>query len=461
MKRLLALSTIFAIAMSLASCGGSAATGSSQQNNPGSNLAPVFVTGEDAPLPSVVSFNITLNSIALNNSSGSVQVLTQPVTVDFARLLGLRSLIGFNSVAPGSYTSVTFTLASPVISYVNLGTTPPTLSTLNGTLTSSTVTVALPKPLVVSSSGLAGLHMDFDLRQSLQLDSTGQVTGTVNPNIDVMAVKASDDGGQITDFNGGLISVNVAGNSFLMQGPFGFQRTIDVNSNTQFNGSWSLNNMTPPEFVSLEGTVQADGSILASSMEVISTDRAFVSGKILAVNPISGPVQTVTIFVGEELPALSGIPVDTVLTLDISQVTRYDICFFDNWFTNMLFSNTSLVNGQRIFIGGDYDSSSNTFTPHMISLRRQGVVGGLVANSVNIVSGNQGSFQLQNSFLLGYVLGGPLTVNTGDGTNFVNINGLAGLQSAGMTNLVVRGLIFKNQSTGDPELWAHRVRILP
>ena len=138
--------------------------------------------------------------------------------------------------------------------------------------------------------------------------------------------------------------------------------------------------------------------------------------------------------------------------------TRYDVCFFDNWFTNVLFNNSSLVVGQRVFIGGSYDGT--TFTPQMISLRRQGVVGDLVSNSVNIVSGNQGSFQLQNNFLLGYVLGAPLTVQTGVGTRFVNINGLTGLQAAGSTNLVVRGLILKDQSTGAPQMWAHRVRVL-
>jgi len=75
--------------------------------------------------------------------------LTQPTTVDFARLVGMRSLLGFNTVAPGTYTGATITMASPVISYLNIGTTPPTVNTLNGTLTSSTVTVSFAHPMVV------------------------------------------------------------------------------------------------------------------------------------------------------------------------------------------------------------------------------------------------------------------------------------------------------------------------
>jgi hypothetical protein len=460
MKRFSVLSLLLAAAMGLAGCGGGGSNATSPPAN-SNNSAPVFITGEDAPMPSVVAFNITLDKITLNNSSGSVTVLSQPTTVDFARLMGLRALLGFNTVAPGTYNSVTFTMENPVISYLNLSNTPPILSTLNGTLTTSTLTVSLPKALTVASSGLAGLHMDFDLRQSLQVDGTGQVTGTVDPHIDVMAVKAGDDQGIITDLNGGLASVNASANLFVLQRPDGFQRTIDVNAQTNFNGTWSINNLAVPAFISVQGTVQADGSILASDVEVISNDRAFVSGRIIAMTTNNNAVQTVSIFVGEEMPALSGIPVDQVLTLDVSQVTRYDICFFDNWFTNLLFNDTSLVVGQRVFIGGTYDTTSNTLTPKMISLRRQGVVGDLVSNSVNITNGNVGNFQLQNNFLLGYVLGGPLTVDTGDGTNFVNINGLSGLQSAGTANLVVRGLIFKDPTSGNPVLWAHRVRILP
>jgi hypothetical protein len=238
----------------------------------------------------------------------------------------------------------------------------------------------------------------------------------------------------------------------------GVQATVRLNSQTEFNGSWSLNNLAAPAFVSVEGTVQADGSVLASEVEVISTTHAFVSGRVLAVNPTTGPVQTVTLFVGEELPTISSIPVDSVVTLDVSQVNHYAICFFDNWFTNLLFNNSSLVVGQRIFIGGDSDGT--TFIPQLISLRRQGVVGDPVANSVNITSGNRGSFQLQSNFLLGYVLGAPPTVQTGDGTHFANINGLIGLQAAETTNLVARGLVFKDQTTGNPQMWAHRVRVL-
>ena len=140
-------------------------------------------------------------------------------------------------------------------------------------------------------------------------------------------------------------------------------------------------------------------------------------------------------------------------------MNEYGICFIDNWFTNELFNSSSLVVGQRIFVGGTY--LSNAFTPRMVSLRRQGVMGSLVANSVNIVSGNQGSFQMQNDGLLTYSAGGPFTVDTVNQTIFVNINGLGGLQVAGTPNLLARGLVLYDPATQKPVVWAHRVRVLP
>ena len=133
----------------------------------------------------------------------------------------------------------------------------------------------------------------------------------------------------------------------------------------------------------------------------------------------------------------------------------------DNWFTNILFNSSTLAVGQRIFVGGTFDTTSNTFVPQRISLRRQGVEGDLVQGSVNIVSGNRGSFQLQNNLLMGYLLSGPLTVQTGNVTLFVNVNGLAGLQSAGAVKLRVHGLMLKDPTSGNPQLWAGRVRVLP
>jgi hypothetical protein len=466
MKRFFAVACLAALTAITIACGGGSS--STSLTTGGSNGSKLFITGEDAPVSSVVGFNITINSITLNNGSTTVTALSTPTAVDFGRLMGMRSLLGFNTIPAGTYNSVTFTFEgsspAPVINYVNLSVNPPVVTPLTGTLTQTTVTVPFPagQSLVVGNSGLAGLHIDFDLRDSLATDNAGQLTGMINPILTVAAVSASDDLGEITDFTGNVVSVNTSGNSFVMQGPYGFQETIDVNSNTLYNGSNSLNTLVPNAIVSVIGTVQADGSLLAAGVELISTDKAFISGRILAVNPSSGPVQTVSMWVGEELGTSGVIPVDTVQTINLSGVTTYEVCFFDNILTQQFFNDASLVVGQRVFIGGVV--SGGGFTPDMVSLRRQGVVGTLVSGSV-VVTGSAGSnlgyFQMQNDALMSYSAGGPFFVLTGDKTTFENINGLAGLQAAGTPNLIARGLVFKDSTTSKPVVVAGRVRVLP
>ncbi len=456
MKRALTLGSLILAIAAMVGCGGVSSTQNLQQGNP---AAAVFVTGEDAPLSSVVGFQVTLNSITLNGASNSPQLLAQPETVDFARLVGLRSPLAFNSVPADTYTSATFVLASPVISYVDMTQNPPALNTINGTLPTSptySMTVNFPTPMVAASNGLAGLRMEMDIRQSVAVDGSGQVTGTVNPVIYVKATKASDPDGQVTDLMGGLVSVNAAGNSFLLQGPYGRQLTVYVNNTTLFNSGWSINNMATPEFVAVQGAFQADGSLMASGVEVITTAQSFLSGRVLAeTTNSSGRVQQITMWVGETGADMVG-DVDSIQTIDVSQVSTYDVCFLNGPLTNAVFNDTTVVVGQRVFIGGSF--ASNVFTPTMISLRLQGVYGTFVPASVVAVNGNAGSFQLSNNGLVGYSVGGPVTVNTYNVTYFRNLTGLGQLQSTTTAiPVVARGLLLLDPVSGNPEVYAGMV----
>jgi hypothetical protein len=341
-----------------------------------------------------------------------------------------------------------------------MSTNPPQLKNFNGTLINSKVTVAFPAnaPLVVSNNSLGGLHMDFNLAKSLTISGS---TVSVNPVIYIQAVSASDDLGKITEFVGSVLSVG--GSSFTLQGPWGFQEIIDVDAQTQFNAGYSLSTIPANSIVAVQGILQADGSILASNAEVITTDSAFISGRVLAVN--NGT--TVTMFVAEELPNMSPtIPVDSVYTVDLSAVSsaNYKVCFFGNGLTQLLFNSSSIVMGQRIFVGGTFQN--NVFTPDLVSLRLQGVWGTFVPGSVVVGSNppNQGSFQMENNELMSLAYGGawqPFPVNTFNPTLFLNINGLSGLSNAGATNLVTVGLVFMDHTTSKPVVEAGLVAVRP
>jgi hypothetical protein len=460
MKRVFAsIILIMLVNLVLTGCGSNSSTSTTTMQSQSGN---VFVTGEDAPLPSVVGFDVTINSITLNGQSNSPQVISTPTTVDFARLLGLRSPLSFNSVPADTYSSATFVLVKPVISYVDMTQNPPALNTINGTLPQSpyTLTVNFPTPMVVGSNGLAGLKMDFDIRQSLAVGGNGQVTGVVNPAIYIKATRASDPDGQVTDLTGGLVLVNAPGNSFLIQGAYGRQLTIDVDSNTQFNGGWNINDLATPAIIGVQGVFQADGSLMASGVEVITTAQTFISGRVLQITVNgSDQAQSVTMWVGETGADLVS-EVDSIQTVDISAVTAYDICFLDGPITAALFNNTSIEVGQRVFVGGSYVNS--TFTSQMVSLRRQGIYGMFVPASVTATSDNAGSFQLSNNGLIGYAANGPVTVYTGNDTLFFNLTGLGALQADNTAvPLITRGLFLKDPVSGYPAIFAGLVAAPP
>jgi hypothetical protein len=458
MKKLLGFALLFALCLMGMGC---ASNSSSQGSNP--QTASVFMTGEDSPLSSVVGFNVTLNSVTLNGQDNSTAtVISTPTTVDFARLVGLRSPLAFNTVPADTYVSATFVLAAPVVDYITLNPSP-VVNPLNGTFPNSqstyTVTVNFPKPMVVKANGLAGLKMDMDIRDSVANDGNGNLvigpnnTIAVNPVIFIKATHASDPDGQVTDLMGGLVSVNAGSNSFVLQGPYGRQLTVYVNGNTNFNSGWSINNLATPAIVGVQGAFQADGSLMANSVEVITTSQSFVSGRVLALTTnASNQVQQITMWVGETGADMVG-DIDSIQTVDVSLLdnSKFDICFFNGPVTEAWFSNTTVVVGQRVFIGGSY--SNSVFTPEMISLRLQGVYGMFVPASVTVDSGNLGSFQMSNNGLVGYSVGGPVTVNTFNLTYFNNLTGLGQLQTTTTSiPLVTRGLLLA--PNGTPEVYA-------
>src|SRR5579862_2903211 len=164
-------------ALGFSGCGGSTSGSGTGENE----QASVFTVGTDAPLPSVVSCQIMVTGVTINNGTTNVPVLTTPQVVDFAQLSGLHQLIDLNSVPTGTYTSATVTLASPVIGFIDTTQTPPTITTINGTLSPATVTVNFPSQFMLSDSQMVGLRMEFDLHQSLLTDGNGNITGTVDP----------------------------------------------------------------------------------------------------------------------------------------------------------------------------------------------------------------------------------------------------------------------------------------
>jgi hypothetical protein len=463
MRRLSLAGLALAIALTLifAACGGGSSNSSTTTQTP--QQAQMFVNLSDAPLQSVLDFQITINSMTVTNGSSTATLVSTPTNFELTRLLGLRTLLGLNAVPAGTYTSATVTVSSPVITYLDTTTNPATVKTMNGSLTNSSFTIPINPGLVINGQGVGGLHLHFDLSQSLFTDTTGQITGQVNPTFTLRGFNdSSDPDWEIDEFLGTVASVNVSSSNFVFTRPDGRTFTIDTDSNTIWDGDGvsGLSNLAANMVVNVCGKVQADGSILADQVEVLSLNKSYMGGLILDVNPNSGTANNLTVLIREEIPTQATIPIYQPAQINLSSSTKYHIRYIPEDISKWVFNSGLMITGQRVGLAGDVDTTNSAqFDASRVTLRWQGHDGVAVAGSINTTNN---TFMFNADGLLGYVFGAPVKVYTFPGTAWLGgLNGIGDLTGAPTQKIRVVGLVLKDPVTNTPALLAVRVRQLP
>jgi Domain of unknown function (DUF5666)/Domain of unknown function (DUF4382) len=439
---------------------------SSSSTQPPASAGNVFTLGTDAPptLPGVISFQVMITGVSLANSSGSISVLSNPETIDFAKLSGLHQLLDLDQAAQGTYTQVIITGSTPVIGYIDTTQSPPALNTISATPSTFSVTVPLTKPLVVDQNDMVGLLIDLDLRQTIQV-SNGQVTGAISPTFIVTGLTADDSEAWIDCFRGGVVSTDSSSNTFTMQGGHGRQWNVTTNAQTEWDGGASFSNLAVNDIVEVSGTLdRVTHAIDANEVEILSQDGFFMGGLITYVNPSSpAPATEMQMYVRDELPDLSpSEPLGAIDTLTLDGSEKYYIADFHNPLTDLLFNNMTLAPGQRVGVGGKLNAGSNpAVTVKRVVLERQAQEGNWVVGSTQIQSGNTGSFQIDDNYLAGILLPQPLTVFTSSFTNFVNLSGLSALGGTQAIPLRIVGFVLVNQQTNQAVMVARRVEVPP
>jgi hypothetical protein len=442
---------------------GSALSQSTSSTTNSAQTGSVYVLGTDAPLPSVVSFSVGVQSITLSDGSSTpVSILNGAQTVDFARFNGLNTLLDFNSIPAGTYTTATITLGGGTLGYLN--TTPsaaPAIATMPATLTQSVVTINLAKPLVVNAGDMDALKFDFDLRKSVQVDANGQITGQVTPVLDLAALSASDPERYIDEFDAGVVSTDPASSTFVIQGPHGRQYTVQLSADTEFENNETIANLTTSSIIQVSGSFAPNSqTINADCVGILSQDGYWAAGLVTYVTPAQGAASSLNMYVRAELPADTGLTLGQIANINLTGSENYFVYRLHTPLTNFFFNSSLLVPGQHISIGGPASGAANaqSVTTRRIVLRHEGHAGQWVVGSTNTANG---TFTFNSDGLAGVLFNGPITVYTTSVTQYLGgLSGLSDLSGGSGFSIRVVGLVLKNPTTQQPVFVARSVEEL-
>jgi hypothetical protein len=437
-------------------CGGDGSQ-SSTTVNPQVATGSTFIVGTDAPMESVTSFSVQVQNITASDGTNTVSLISGSPTVDFARFNGLQTLLDMNDVPVGTYSTVTITLGPATLGYLDTSKAEPTIATQSANLTTSTINVTLTKPLVVAQAGApVGLHLDFNLRKSIQVDANGQITGTVTPTFNVAAVNNSDKGAYIDEFDAAVVSVNAGAQSFVIQGPHGRQFTVNVNGQTEWDGSATLSDLTSSSIVQISGTLdRADATINADEVAILSQNGFYAAGQITYVNPATGPAGSFDLYVRGLLPTTTGLSLGQIATIDLSGTEKFSIYWMHGPLAQFLFNQSGLLPGQHVAVGGPATGAANpqAVTVKRVVLRNWGFNGTVVPGTVN--TGAE-SFQMKINGFAGILVPQTVTVYiTGETAFRDGLNALGDVAST--TNVRVVGLLLKDPTSGQTVLVGHYV----
>jgi hypothetical protein len=445
------------VALLAAGCSG-AGSPTTTTTTPNAVTAPAFVVGTDAPMASVTSFAVQVQSINATDTAGnSVPLLSGSPTVDFARFNGLQTLLDMNDVPVGTYNSITITLGPATIGYLNTTAgAAPTIQTEAATLTSSTVNVTLATPLIVAQTAPVGLHLDFNLRKSILVDANGQITGQVTPVFAVNAVGPNDAGAYIDEFDAAVVSVNTTAQSFVIQGPHGRQFTINVSGTTEWDNNESLSSLSTSSIVQVSGVLdRTDATLDADEVAILSQDGFYAAGQVTSVTPSTGAATSFDLYVRGLLPTTTGLSLGQIAQVNLSGQENFFIYWMHNPLTAFLFNSSSLLPGQHVAVGGPASGATNpqAVTVKRVVLRHWGFNGTVVAGSVNA---SNDTFQMQVNGFAGILVPQTVTVYVAGPTVFRG--GLTGVGAVqGGANVRVVGLLLKDPISGQTVLLAHYV----
>ena len=254
-----------------------------QQNGGTTNVAVLFTSTANDQL---ADFHIEITGLTLTSKAGqSVTVLDNPnaandplVGFEFMHLNGAFAPLVSATIPQDTYTSATVTVATCQFTNVSVKPSGGLLTAFfaQGLCSQGTglTTVNLPLPIVISGTS-AVLSLDLQVAQSYTLTTTQGINGptqsyTISPvfMLSPLSISAQPASGFVTALDLRVTSVNPAGNAIVANIPNGSSLSLAANAATVYQGVSALSSVTVGMLVDMDAAVQADGSLLATRIQV-------------------------------------------------------------------------------------------------------------------------------------------------------------------------------------------------
>jgi hypothetical protein len=432
-------------------CGGGDSMMRTTDSQPGN--ANLQVNIGDGPADRLIAFSMVINSLTLtNNFGGTITLINTPTPVELTRLLGTMQTLGMMNVAPGTYTSATFSMGSAVVTYMD----PVAKQPVQKTVGPMNATVNFNPAVTIGNTAMI-MNFDMDMAASVSIDASGNVT--VEPVFkhssgNAVAGARDPEDGMMDHMTGTVASVS--GNSFtmsMMQSPQNMM--IATNSGTQFQNMSGMGMMANGMMVSVDAMMQPDGTMMAQRVESMTPIMGGMMADGLVTSITGNPATQLSLvahngagtgMMSSALASLVTINVDsgTAYTIDWDGVDQGGLPFTPK------FDSTTIFKGQRVgaesgnnmMSGGMGDMNVGTITASEIELEQQGFSGTVSAYSSNGASATFSLTLAPDSAFTTLTGATTITVFQQPGTR------LRGLSSVGNGSSVhVRGLLLNDSGT--------------
>ena len=456
LKRTLAVGLLVILAaLILTSCGGNEAVTPTPIGN-----GALYTFIGDTPVSDVLSLRVYITGMTLKVQGGESKVTVIPssyIKVNFASLRDFATVLNLTAVPEGTYDQATITFSIPQLAVYDPTKTPP-VTVLNAVLSTSAPTIAIRPALTIVKNQVHALRLDFDFLRSIELDADGQVTGNVTPIFKASPVLATAEQGfgELDDLVGFVRTVSPSSTSGDFTGSFNVQLfsgtgpsvTVNLTSASQLYGVPALNQLETGRFVEVDAVVDDKGNLVAKTVEVearavVEENKLAFLGYVTSVTKDeSGKVTQFSFYVREEEPEYTyGVPLDSVVVVNVAESTTFQYSTRLTNFLNLPFDATAVTPGQELIVHGKYTKTTDqptTVDANMIFLKLQTVQGAL-SSLVQVGSdGRTGAFWFAPGASL--LQGSPVMVFTNNQTVFLNVFGLGDLRP--QATLLVRGLPF-------------------